>query len=187
MTKTVRTKTVEETRIDRGTFVMYQRRKEGVRCACFHDEPDPNRICRECYGVGLDGGYYDLIGSDGLVLPWLQNAEGRLAAWRRQGGRPDKVVARRPTRDVLLSDKDNCALAVLAALPGIGEVKARACLDVWGDLGVALMWLSDPDLYDKDLYPAGIGRKTLENIATCFQGSLVKRVLEAAEKTLEEV
>jgi DNA-directed RNA polymerase subunit RPC12/RpoP len=59
MSKTVRTKTVEEVTIKDGMFVLYQRRKEGVRCGCLHDEPDPNRVCRQCYGVGLDGGYYD--------------------------------------------------------------------------------------------------------------------------------
>lgn len=59
MAKTVRTKTVEEITIDEGTFILCQRRKKGLRCACFQEEPDPNAICPHCYGVGIDGGYYE--------------------------------------------------------------------------------------------------------------------------------
>jgi hypothetical protein len=123
----------------------------------------------------LDGGYYDVVGDDELVVPWLERAEVRLVEWQREG-RPDRVTLRQPTRDVQLSDKDHCALVVLAALPGIGEKRARACLETWGDLSTALMWLSDPDLHEDGLYPPGIGPKTLESVRDCLGGQLQRIV-----------
>jgi hypothetical protein len=138
----------------------------------------------------LDGGYYDLVGDDELVLPWLENADWRLGEWQATDGRPIKVIPRVPVRDVQLSDKDNCALAVLTALPGIREKRARVCLEweSWGgDLSTILMWLSNPDIYDADLYPPGIGRKTVERIHECLGGGLMRDPMFPIFTMTEEV
>jgi hypothetical protein len=112
----------------------------------------------------LDGGYYDLVGDDELVLPWLENAERRLGEWQATDGR--------------------------TALPGIREKRARVCLEweSWGgDLSTILMWLSNPDIYDADLYPPGIGRKTVERIHECLGGGLMRDPMFPIFTMTEEV
>lgn len=121
----------------------------------------------------LDGGYYASLANDALVVPWLEQVDSTLQTWHDQGGRPDKWVSHKPTREVLRADNEP-ALAILMALPGIGITKARACLAIWGSLAVCLMWLSDPELYelDPDLYPSGIGLKTVQSIKECLGGTV---------------
>lgn len=121
----------------------------------------------------LDGGYYALLANDDLIILWLELVIRRLRDWYAQGGRPDKWVSHKPTRDVLRADNEP-ALAVLIALPGIGMKKARACLAVWGTAATCLFWLSDVELYqaDPDLYPEGVGLGTVQGIRECLGGTL---------------
>lgn len=121
----------------------------------------------------LDGGYYASLANDALVAPWLEQVDSMLQDWHDQGGRPDKWVSHKPTREVLRADNEP-ALAVLMALPGIGITKARACLAIWETAVVSLLWLSQPELYevDPDLYPDGIGLKTVQAINVCLGGAI---------------
>jgi hypothetical protein len=54
----IRTKTTKEIILQDAHFLLWKPALGGVRCECFKEEPDPNRICRKCYGTGLEGGGY---------------------------------------------------------------------------------------------------------------------------------
>ena len=59
MKRMIRTKTTKETILQDVHFLLWKPALGGVRCECLKKEPDPNRICRDCYGTGLqEGGYF---------------------------------------------------------------------------------------------------------------------------------
>lgn len=93
-----------------------------------------------------------------------------------------KDLERRPTKEVYpdvprwFDESDdplqpitliNDGRAVLASMRvGIGPKLASLCIETWGDAATALMWLSNPALYERapEMYPSGIGKGKVNEV-----------------------
>lgn len=134
---------------------------------------------------GLRGGSYMPLASESDFLPFMCDLEKDLCtlpAIREVWPMLPEIHTTDPDDPLqelkLVRDK---GLIMLAAL--IGPAKAKAALSAWGDLSTALMWLSNPETFEehRDMYPEGIGPKTVAAVKSALGGS-VERASEVQKE-----